>query len=102
MYTERNNIMFAVVEFQSSAGGGVSAVNAKWLTPRKKNVYWPPYKNQNQFNRALKQGEDVNPASWELYPLSRIFHETGKQLTFNFQCSYHKPKMLGQIDLHVF
>lgn len=71
--------MFAVVEFdEEAAGGGLSVINTKWLTPRKKEVFWPPYKENNQFVRAVKRSEDINTETWSVYRLSRIFYETGK------------------------
>ncbi|KAJ8951015.1 hypothetical protein NQ318_006400 [Aromia moschata] len=47
---------FVLIEFSASEGGGISIVHNEWMSPRKTEVYWPPYKEQSQFNRALKKG----------------------------------------------
>lgn len=52
--------MYNIVEFDEAAGGGLAIVHAKWLTPREKEVFWPPYKEHGKFNRALKNGGDIN------------------------------------------
>lgn len=45
----RNNpkisMAYVVVEFDEKHGGGVAAVNSAWLTPFKKEVFWPPYED---------------------------------------------------------
>lgn len=70
--------MFAVIEFSPEQGGGLSLVNKNWLTPRKKEVFWPPYKEQAQFNKSLKKSEEINTETGRLYNVKRIFYETGK------------------------
>lgn len=35
--------MYSVVQFTASDGGTISVVNSQWLTPRKWEVYWPPF-----------------------------------------------------------
>jgi hypothetical protein len=71
---------YSVIEFKGSLE--VAVVCAKWLTPRKKEVFWPPYKENGIFMRALKKQEELDPKIWKLHVVERIFHETGK-LTFN-------------------
>ncbi|CAH1977738.1 unnamed protein product [Acanthoscelides obtectus] len=36
-------------EIGRGAGGDIATVHEKWLTPRKKRVWWPPYKQQGLF-----------------------------------------------------
>ncbi|XP_067208803.1 uncharacterized protein [Linepithema humile] len=67
---------YVVVEFDEKHGGGVAAVNNAWLTPLKKEVFWPPYKDQNKFDKALKTGETVDTEKWTLYSISRIFYRS--------------------------
>jgi len=74
------NKKYSVIEFKGSLE--VAVVCAKWLTPRKKEVFWPPYKENGIFMRALKKEEELDPKTWELHVVERIFCETGK-LTFN-------------------
>lgn len=75
----RSCSMFAVIEFAPEQGGGISIINTNWLTPRKKEVFWPPYKEQSQFVKSVKRNEQINPDSWTLYQVQRIFYETGKK-----------------------
>ncbi|KAB0803363.1 hypothetical protein PPYR_00333 [Photinus pyralis] len=67
---------FLGVEFSASCGGGLAIINRNWLTPRKKNAFWPPYKTQSVYEKALKTGETPNEANWKIYPVSRCFFET--------------------------
>lgn len=64
---------YVVAEFEEEQGGGVAAVHSSWLTPRKEEVFWPPYKEQIRFDKALKYGEAVDTETWELFKVSRIF-----------------------------
>ncbi|KAF5308341.1 hypothetical protein FQR65_LT18224 [Abscondita terminalis] len=68
--------MYAVIEFDESYGGSVAAVHTNWFTPLKRNLFWPPYKDQQRFDRALRHGEAVDENSWTLYKVQRIFHTT--------------------------
>lgn len=71
--------MFAVVEF-SEDEGGLAVVKSSWLTPRKKNVFWPPIKDTKQFKKTLLCNKDPSKDSWLLYGISRIFYESGMLL----------------------
>lgn len=66
---------FLVIEFEE---GGLAVVQSHWVTPRKKEVYWPPVKNRSTFAKLLQADEpaDIND-SWKLYPIQKIFYETG-------------------------
>ncbi|KAK4876952.1 hypothetical protein RN001_009458 [Aquatica leii] len=66
---------YSVIEFSDEEGGGVAIVHCKWFTPRKKEVFWPPYKDPNAFNRALIKGVDVSE-DWKLFKINRNFYET--------------------------
>lgn len=71
--------MFAIVEFIDQEGGGLSIVSKEWVTPRKKEVFWPPVKDQQTFNKLLKRPDQcVNADTWKLYKIKRLFYETGK------------------------
>ncbi|KYQ53447.1 hypothetical protein ALC60_00009 [Trachymyrmex zeteki] len=83
--------MFTVIQFDEISGASLAVVSTKWLTPRKKEVFWPPYKNVTTFNKALKKHEDVNEEKWTLYKVQRIFYETGKLINkfiYIFDFSY--------------
>lgn len=70
--------MFNVIEFNAEAGGGLALVHKKWLTPRKKEVFWPPYKHQKQFTKSLNMGEEVDSVKWKLFGIEKTYYETGK------------------------
>lgn len=69
---------FAVVQFDDEGGNGLAVVHTRWLTPRKTEVFWPPFKDSSSFNKALKQGQEVDEAKWKIYAIKRKFFETGK------------------------
>lgn len=73
-------IMYVGIEFEELDGGGVSLVNAKWFTPRKSEVWWPPTKSQDRFNKALRKGESPEN-DWKIFKIKRCFFHEGK--TFN-------------------
>nr|CAI5836700.1 unnamed protein product [Callosobruchus analis] len=66
--------MFVGIQFSEKDGGGVALVHQKWMTPRKGEVWWPPYKQQDQCDRSLKRGDSPNE-NWVLYPVERFFFE---------------------------
>lgn len=64
------------MEFEESSGGGVGLVRNDWLTPRKRECFWPPHKLASQYNKSLV--EDKTPGSdWKLYNVRRVFYSTG-------------------------
>ncbi|GBL68463.1 hypothetical protein AVEN_163343-1, partial [Araneus ventricosus] len=71
--------MFHVVEFTKSSGGGLGIVREEWLTPRKKECFWPPFKHADKFNKCLTSGQDITD-DWTLFPIDRIFYSTGDVL----------------------
>ncbi|KAF5270724.1 hypothetical protein FQA39_LY01462 [Lamprigera yunnana] len=52
--------MFVGIEFPEDNKSGVALVHRKWLTPRKRQVWWPSYKQQDLFDKSLKKGESAN------------------------------------------
>lgn len=66
---------FFVVEFEE---GGLAVVPSFWLTPRKKEVYWPPVKDTNLYKKMVKRQEQVDGNTWKLYSIQKVFCETGK------------------------
>lgn len=67
-------MVFVGIEFFEADGGGVALIHEKWLTPRKKEVWWPPVKQQDHFSKALKKG-DSPAANWKIYGVARTFFE---------------------------
>lgn len=73
---------FVRVQFDEGAGSGIALVAKSWLTPGKRQVFWPPYKNHTQYNRALKSDEIPQVAhTWQLYSYRKCYFECGKLLT---------------------
>jgi hypothetical protein len=60
------------VQFEESDGGTVALVHCTWLNSSKEEVFWPPYKTQEQYNKALKKG-DLPSESWTTYKISGYF-----------------------------
>ncbi|KAF5308401.1 hypothetical protein FQR65_LT18177 [Abscondita terminalis] len=61
--------MYSVIEFDEDSGA-LAIVNTKWLTPRKKEVYWPPITDINKFKKCLRSSFDPsNIEKWKLYPI---------------------------------
>lgn len=71
--------MFVGIQFSEKDGGGIALVHRKWLTPRKSEVWWPPFKQQDHFNKSIKKGESPNE-SWTLYGVVKAFFEEGKYI----------------------
>lgn len=65
--------MYVGVQFVGEESIAVVAEN--WLTPSKKETFWPPYKQQSQFEKSLKECE--TPGKWEIHQISRCFFATG-------------------------
>ncbi|KAK9693880.1 hypothetical protein QE152_g33915 [Popillia japonica] len=64
------------VEFDNE--GGISLVHSSWLTPLKREVYWPPKQTKKNFLKLLNNDQDVpEDGSWKLHMVKRIFFETG-------------------------
>lgn len=62
---------FVGVEFDNDSG--LAVVCQKGLTPLKSQVFWPPYKKQLRFNKAVETGEDPDDVNWKLYAIKRRF-----------------------------
>lgn len=66
---------YVLVEFED---GGVAVVAKSWLTPRKKEVFWPPVKQQTHYDRYVKDLIEADTDHWKLHGIKRVFYETGK------------------------
>lgn len=67
--------MFVLVEFDGE--GELAIVRTNWLTPRRKEVYWPNVKKQNIFDKLLFDNCTPNYENWKLYAIRRCLFETG-------------------------
>ncbi|XP_036138293.1 uncharacterized protein LOC118647037 isoform X1 [Monomorium pharaonis] len=52
--------------------GEIAVIHQAWLTPLKKEIWWPPYKTSAQFRKALSIGEEPKE-TWTIYELKRTF-----------------------------
>ncbi|KAB0794081.1 hypothetical protein PPYR_13701 [Photinus pyralis] len=68
---------FVGVEFDARSGGGVAIINRNWLTPRKQEVFWPPYKYQSDFDMAVKKAEQPSDR-WRIFKLKRKLFESNE------------------------
>ncbi|KAK5639478.1 hypothetical protein RI129_011970 [Pyrocoelia pectoralis] len=66
------------IEFDDADGGGIAVISEKWITPKKKEVFWPPYKTQKAFNTALEK-RDSPESNWSIYSIKRRFFESDIQ-----------------------
>lgn len=80
---------FVIVEWQDE--GGISLINEKWLTPKKKEVLWPPHKKSSTFNKALKEHESPDE-TWEIHAIKRCMYQSGMYLAFT-------PQYVGSLAL---
>lgn len=67
---------YVLIEFED--GGGVAIIRKTWLTPRKKEVFWPPLKDQKTFDKILENTKYPDTEKWKLYPILKCLYETGK------------------------
>ncbi|CAG9812832.1 unnamed protein product [Phaedon cochleariae] len=73
------NMNFLGVEFRDSedgGGGGLAVVHCKWLTPKKKECFWPAIKNQSKYYNILRNGDSPDEKLWTLHKIGRIFFES--------------------------
>ncbi|KYM96038.1 hypothetical protein ALC62_13308 [Cyphomyrmex costatus] len=63
--------------------GGLGVVHKSWLTPLKKESFWPQHiKQQHLFNKCLRKGEEPDE-QWQLYKIKRIYFETDDLIKAN-------------------
>ncbi|XP_067208313.1 uncharacterized protein [Linepithema humile] len=73
--TRSDSMSYVLIEFDDG-GGSVAVVRSTWLTPRKREVFWPPVKDQKTFNKILESVVHAHTATWKLYPVQRCLFET--------------------------
>jgi len=71
---------YVLIEFDD--GGGVAVVRKTWITPRKREVFWPPMKDPKTFNKVLENTLHPDTEKWKLYSILRCLYETGKHKRF--------------------
>ncbi|CAG9769353.1 unnamed protein product [Ceutorhynchus assimilis] len=72
--TKKN--MYCVVQLDETGGEGLAVVHTSWLTPLKKEVFWPPIKDSKLYRKALVESEPVE-SDWTLYGVKKIYFQTG-------------------------
>ncbi|KAJ8914874.1 hypothetical protein NQ315_014887 [Exocentrus adspersus] len=63
---------YKIVEFENAE---VVVILESWLTPNRKQAYWPPPTDCLSYTRMLRKCQDADD-TWETYPIARIFYET--------------------------
>ncbi|KAF2897205.1 hypothetical protein ILUMI_08969 [Ignelater luminosus] len=74
------------IEFDGAYGDDATLIHSSWLTPRKREVFRPPFKQQSQFDKAIKTGMPPEESTWRLYSVKRSFLEVGRIIIIVF---YH-------------
>ncbi|KAK4872857.1 hypothetical protein RN001_014886 [Aquatica leii] len=65
---------FVGIEFSEESGAGVfELVHSSWLTPKKQEVWWPPLKHREAFDKALRKGDLPEEETWSIYKIKRCF-----------------------------
>ncbi|CAH0550419.1 unnamed protein product [Brassicogethes aeneus] len=62
------------------------------MTPLKTQVFWPPYKQKSQHNKALRKGEDSKD-TWELFKIKRCFYTLDSEE--DNEVWLHRPPKIG-------
>lgn len=57
----------------------------EWLTPRKKECLWPPFKLMSKCNKCLTAGT-LPDENWKVYAIKRIFYETDDLIKAREKC----------------
>lgn len=68
--------MYYVIQFDETGDNSVAVVDENWLTPLKRQVYWPPLKDTRIFRRALAEHQEVDSEIWKVYGVKKIFFQT--------------------------
>lgn len=69
-------MMYCVIQFDDSGSNSLAVVHETWLTPLKKEVFWPPFKDSKSYKRALCEGTAIDAENWKLFGVNRIFYQT--------------------------
>ncbi|KAF5290334.1 hypothetical protein FQA39_LY14717 [Lamprigera yunnana] len=64
--------MYKVVCFKDLS---VAIIREEWLTPRKTETFWPPYKHSVDYQRCLSGKEVVND-KWPIYNIIKHYYAT--------------------------
>lgn len=56
--------------------GEIALIHTAWLTPLKKQTWWPPYKTSVKFRKALSIGEEPKD-TWSLHNIKRTLFTCG-------------------------
>jgi len=64
---------YVLIEFDD--GGGVAVVRKTWITPRKKEVFWLPMKDQKTFYKVLESTLYPDTEKWKLYSILRCLYD---------------------------
>ncbi|XP_061710095.1 uncharacterized protein LOC133519912 isoform X2 [Cydia pomonella] len=66
---------YSVIQFSDQDGGSISIVKNQWITPRRREVFWPPVKGSKAFEKVLADTKTPDE-KWKRYAIQRVFCET--------------------------
>ncbi|KAF5277456.1 hypothetical protein FQR65_LT15986 [Abscondita terminalis] len=92
--TTSNTKMYSLIEFKDDEG--LSIVNSGWLTPRKREVFWPPVKDQSAFNKVVRKSE-VDSETWKLYSINKVYYECELFFEELLSKNFHSKKFCRRI-----
>jgi len=90
-------IEFATDDSAEQVSGAIALIHYTWLTPKKKEVWWPPYKTSVRFKKALLIGEEPKEDTWTLCQVERIFFSYGKLYIYIYILFYYYNCFLSLI-----
>ncbi|KAM0734096.1 hypothetical protein ACS0PU_012461 [Formica fusca] len=65
---------------ENGRNNNIAIISSNWLTPKKQQTFWPPYKKQHQYEQSLKKDE-IPTDKWTLYNITKVlFVEKAKKL----------------------
>lgn len=59
------------VQFEEQGRAVICIISSNWLTPKKQQTLWPPYKKQYQYEQSLKKGETPS-SGWTLHKIEKV------------------------------
>ncbi|CAH0546897.1 unnamed protein product [Brassicogethes aeneus] len=65
-------IMASFIGVQFEEEGNIALISSNWLTPRKTETFWPPYKGRDRYTKALLKHCAPEP-DWPFYKVKRVF-----------------------------
>lgn len=76
------NYLLGIQFIEEEGRNNIAIISSNWITPGKREAFWPPYKKQYQYEQSLKKGETPSNG-WTLHKIEKIlFTRKGKQQNY--------------------